>query len=183
MHSLISLVARRWWLLLLRGLVAIAFGISALAWPGPTAAALMLLLGAYLLADGVVGSADYWRHRGQLQDGWLWLFDAILSLAAGLAIVFMPGMTAVVLVLLMGAWAIAAGLLRIALAIRLRQIIANEWWLALSGLLSLALGVLLVLQPGAGLVSLIWLIGIWALLLGGLFVALALRLRGYIQRF
>ena len=178
MIPLIDFVARRWWLLLLRGIIALIFGAMALAWPGPTAAALVLLLGVYLLVDGIVGIVDCARHWGQLQDRWLWLLESVLSLAAGAAALLMPGLTALTLLMVIAAWAMVVGVLRIALAVRLRKFIRGEWWLAFGGVLSVALGLLLVARPGAGIVSLVWLIGIWALLLGAMFVALALRLRG-----
>lgn len=182
MESLINFVARRWWLLLLRGLLALAFGAMALAWPGPTAAALVLLLGAYLLVDGVFGLLDCARQWGTLPDRWLWLLEAVLSLAAGTLALLAPGLTALALLMVVAAWAAVAGVLRIALALRLRKLIQGGWWLALGGLLSIGLGILLVVNPEAGVVSLVWLIGIWALLLGGVFVALALRLRRLGQR-
>lgn len=181
MLSLIHLAARHWWLLLLRGLLAIAFGAMALAWPGPTAAALVLLLGAYLLVDGVFGVVDCVRHWSQLHDRWLWLLDALLSLAAGIVALLMPGLTALALLLVIAAWSVVAGVLRIALAIRLRKLIEGEWWMALGGLLSIVFGVLLFALPDAGIVSLVWLIGIWALLLGAVFIALSLRLRRFGQ--
>lgn len=177
MHSLMHLAARHWWLLLLRGLLAIAFGAMALAWPGPTAAALVLLLGAYLAVDGVFGLLDCIRHWGLLHDRWLWLLEALLSLVAGTVALLVPGLTALALLMVIAAWSIAAGLLRIALAIRLRKLIEGEWRLALGGLLSIAFGILLFVLPEAGMVSLVWLFGIWALLLGGAFIALALQLR------
>lgn len=177
MRSLIELAARHWWLLLLRGLLALAFGAMALAWPGPTAAALVLLLGAYLAVDGVFGLIDCMRHWGRLHDRWLWLLEALLSLLAGTVALFMPGLTALALLLMIAAWSVVAGLLRIALAIRLRRLIEGEWWLVLGGLLSIGFGVLLFALPEAGMISLVWLVGIWALLLGGAFVALSLRLR------
>lgn len=178
MMPLIDFVARRWWLLLLRGLVAIVFGIMALAWPGPTAAALVMLLGAYLLVDGIFSIVDCVRHWGQLQDRWLWLLEAVLSLAAGAVALFLPGLTALALLMLIAVWAMVVGVLRIALAVRLRKFIRGEWWLALGGVLSVVFGLLVVYRPGAGIVSLVWLTGIWALLLGAVFVALSLRLRG-----
>lgn len=179
MLSIIDFAARHWWLLLLRGLLAIAFGAMALAWPGPTATALVLLLGAYLLVDGLFGLVGCVRHWRQLQDRRLWLLEALLSLAAGVVALLMPGLTALALLMVIAAWAVVVGGLRIALAIRLRKLVEGEAWMALGGLLSIAFGIMLVVLPEAGVVSLVWLIGIWALLLGAAFVALALRLHRF----
>lgn len=176
---------RRWWLLLVRGIAAILFGIAAIlfgiaafAWPGLTLAMLVLLLGAYALVDGVFGVADSIRYRDRIDNWGLWLLEGILGVAVGVLTLLMPGISAFVLLMVVAGWAIAGGVLRIVAAIQLRKRIEGEWLLALSGALLALFGILLVVAPVAGILSLAWLIGAWAIVFGIVLVVLAFRLRG-----
>lgn len=177
MSGAMDFLERNWWLLLLRGLAAVLFGIAAFAWPGPTLAVLVLLFGAWMLVDGVAAVVDAIRYRDRIAHWGLWLIEGLLGIALGAATLVLPGLTAFALLMVVAAWAVASGVLRIAAAIQLRKRIEGEWLLALSGALSVLFGLLLALAPGAGLLSLAWLIGAWAILSGAVLVALAFRLR------
>lgn len=177
MTTYTNFLARNWWLLLVRGIAAILFGIAAFAWPGLTAAVLVLLFGAYVLVDGIFGIVDSIRYRDRLERWWLWLLDGLLGVGVGALTLFMPGISAFVLLMFIAGWAIAGGILRIIAAIHLRREIEGEWLLALGGVLSILFGGLLVGMPGAGIVSLVWLIGLWAVIFGLVFIVLAFRLR------
>ncbi len=172
-----NFLARNWWLLLVRGIAAILFGIAAFAWPGLTAALLVLLFGVYMLVDGIFGIVDSIRYRGRLDRWWLWLLDGLLGVGVGALTLFMPDISAFVLLMFIAGWAIAGGILRIIAAIQLRREIEGEWFLVLGGILSILFGGLLIVMPGAGIVSLVWLIGLWAVTFGALFIMLAFRLR------
>ncbi len=176
-HLNVNFMERNWWLLLVRGIAAILFGIGAFVWPGLTAATLVLFFGIYMLVDGVFGVVDSIRYRDRLNHWWVWLLDGILGVVVGGLTLFMPGATAFVLVMLIGVWAIVGGVLRIVAAIQIRKEIEGEWLLGLGGLLSILFGVVVVAQPGVGLLSLVWLIGSWALIAGVVFIMLAFRLR------
>jgi uncharacterized membrane protein HdeD (DUF308 family) len=179
--ALEALLARNWWLLLLRGIAALGFGIAAIAWPGITLVVLVLLYGAYALADGAFAIAAALRgHGGRAPTGWL-LFVGVLGIAAGLATFFWPAITALVLLTLIGAWSILHGVFEIVGAIRLRREIEGEWLLILGGSLSVAFGVLLLVFPGAAALALVWLIGAYAAVFGLLLIALSLRLRGRLR--
>ncbi len=170
--ALIDAIARNWWLILVRGLAAIAFGIVCFVWPAISLLALVFLWGAYALVDGV--GAIIWGARSR----W-WLMAAVgaVSVVAGLIALFSPGLTALALLYLIAAWAIVRGATEIAAAIRLRRRITNEWLLALGGIASIAFGVLAAIFPGAGALSVLWLIGSFAIVFGALAVGLSLRLR------
>lgn len=177
METALKFMARNWWILLLRGVAAILFGISAFVWPGLTLSVLVILLGAYLLFDGVIGTIDAIRYRED-KDNWVfWLLDGIIGIIAGGLMLFLPGASALVLLILIASWAIVGGVLRIIVAFQLRKKIDGEWLMAASGVLSILFGILLIAVPNAGLVSIAWLIGFWALILGVVFVMLAFRLR------
>ncbi len=177
MNELRNFLARNWWLLLVRGIAAILFGVAAFMWPGLTAAVLVIIFGVYVLIDGIFSVIDSIRYRDGVENWWLWLLEGVLSVAFGLVTLFMPGVTAFVLLMLIAAWAIFGGVLRIVAAVQLRKRIEGEWLLAFGGVISVLFGVLLVAMPGAGIVSLIWLIGFWGISFGVLFVLLAFRLR------
>lgn len=177
MSGLMNYLERRWWLLLVRGIAAILFGIAAFTWPGLTVVLLILLFGAWVLVDGIFAIVDSIRYRDRIDNWWLWLLDGVLSLVIGALMLFMPGATAIVLLMILAAWAIVGGIFRIVAAIQLRKRIEGEWLLALNGVLSILFGILLFVVPGAGVLSLVWLIGLWAVVFGVLFIMLAFRLR------
>jgi uncharacterized membrane protein HdeD (DUF308 family) len=175
--TIADLLARNWWLVLLRGIAAILFGVLAFVWPAITLFALVFLFGAYALATGILSlMLAYKAPKGYPRFGAL-IIGGILSIIAGLIAFFMPGLTAVGLLILIAAWAIITGIIEIMAAIKLRKEIDHEWLLVLAGLLSVAFGVLLVLMPGPGALVLVWWVGAYALVLGILLLALAFKLR------
>jgi uncharacterized membrane protein HdeD (DUF308 family) len=173
----VTALAARWWVPVLRGLAAILLGVLAIVLPGPSLLALLLVWGAYAVADGILSLVLSLRGaRAGRRWGWL-LFEGIVSLAAGLLTFVWPGMTALALLILIAARALVAGVAAIAAAIRLRRQINGEWLLAASGLLSIALGVILIAAPGAGALAIVWTIGCYALVFGALLIAFGLRLQ------
>lgn len=170
---ILDLVSRNWWMLALRGVAAILFALSAYFWPGLTLFALVMLFAAYAIVDGimaaVVGARAHW---------WMVMTFGLIGIAAGVITIFRPGLTAVALLMFIAAWAIIRGVLEVTAAIRLRKEITNEWWFVLAGLLSIAFGVMMFVYPGAGALSLLWVIATYALILGVVMLAFAFRLRG-----
>ena len=172
----VDTLARNWWLFLLRGIAGIVFGVITFFAPGISLAALVLLFGAYALADGVFAIWSAIRRHGE-DRWWLLTLQGLLSIAAAVVTVLWPGITALVLLYVVAAWALVTGVLEIAVAIRLRKAIPNEWLLVVSGIASVVLGVLLAANPALGaLVVVLW-IGAYALVSGAMLVALSLRLR------
>jgi uncharacterized membrane protein HdeD (DUF308 family) len=167
-----------WWVLLLRGICAILFGVLTFVWPGITLLTLVLLYGAYALADGVLALAEAVMGGAPAPRWWLALVG-LLGIAVGVLTFAWPGITALVLLLFIAGWAIATGLLQIVGAIRLRKEIENEWLLIASGVLSVIFGLILVVQPGTGALALLYVIGIYAILYGILEIWLSLRLRSH----
>jgi uncharacterized membrane protein HdeD (DUF308 family) len=168
-----TLLATSWWVLALRGVAAIAFGILALAWPDVTLLALVLLFAAYALFSGSVAVVGALRNRRTDGAWWLVLLLGIVGIAAGVIAVFHPALTALVLVLLMGANAIVNGVLEVVIAIRLRRVLRRQWLLALAGIVSIAFGLMVFLFPGAGALAMVWLIGVYAIVAGVLLLAAA----------
>lgn len=181
-NGLAAILARNWWVLLLRGLVAIAFGVLAWIQPGITIAALVLLFGAYTLVDGVLGAWTAIAGRKEHEHWWVLLLWGVVGIAVGVMTFVAPGVTAFALLFYIAIWAVATGVLQIVAAVRLRKEIAGEWLLALGGLASVVFGVLLMAQPGAGALALVWLIATYAVVFGIVLVLLAFKLRGLRSR-
>jgi len=174
--AMVHALAKNWWLLLLRGIAAIIFGLLAFAWPGLTLVTLILFYGAFVLVDGVL--AVIAAITGGVPGSRWWLaIIGLLGIAAGLVTFMMPGLTAVLLLLFIAGWAIATGVFQIIGAIKLRKEIDNEWLLILGGIISVLFGVSMMVAPGAGALALVWVIGAYSVVMGAIFVALALRLR------
>ncbi len=168
-----------WWALALRGGIAILFGLAALLRPGIALQALILLFGAYALVDGVFAIVGVFGGTRGGTPRWLLFVEGIAGILAGLIAFVLPGLTAILLLYLIAAWAIFTGIFEIATAIRLRREIRGEWALIVGGAFSVLFGVILaVVGPVAGLLSLIWLIGIYALAFGILLLITAFRVRG-----
>jgi uncharacterized membrane protein HdeD (DUF308 family) len=165
-------ITGRWWVLGLRGVAGILLGIAAFVWPGITLLVLVVLFGAYLLVDGVFALAG-----GAMGRSWLLILIGALGVIAGILTLVWPGITALVLVFLAAARFIVGGAFELIAAIRLRRVIDNEWLLIVVGVLSILFGVLLFAFPAAGLLTLVYLIGAYAFVIGVLFLALAFRLR------
>lgn len=170
-------LAYNWWVVVLRGLAGMAFGLVTFFAPGISLAALVLVFGAYAFADGVLAIISAIRRERPGDRWWLLLLEGIAGIAAGVVTLIWPGITALVLLYVIAAWALVTGVLEIAVAIRLRKAIKGEWLLILSGILSVVLGVLLVLWPGPGALALVIWIGAYAFVFGALLLALGLRLR------
>ncbi|MGH9323073.1 MAG: HdeD family acid-resistance protein [Vicinamibacteria bacterium] len=175
---MLTILSRYWWTFLLRGILAVLFGLAAFFWPAITLTALVLLFGAFAFADGFLTLVAAIRGRDALDRWWLYLLGGLAGIAAGILTFFWPGMTAIALLMFIAAWAIVTGVLEIAAAIRLRKEIVGEWALALAGVLSVLFGVILVMRPGAGVLAVVWLIGIYAVAFGIAMIVLAFRLRG-----
>lgn len=171
-------VTGNWWALLFRGIAAVLFGLAALFWPGPTLFVLIVLYGAYALVDGAFALVAGIR-AGRSQRRWVLVAEGALSVLAGLVVLVWPGISALVMLYVIAFWAIFGGVLRIVAAISLRREIENEWMMGLSGALSVVLGVILAFMPGVGLLSLVWLIGIFALGVGAALIGLAFKVRGH----
>jgi uncharacterized membrane protein HdeD (DUF308 family) len=176
-------LSRTWWMLAVRGVAAVIFGLLALIWPQITLLALVLVFGAYALVDGAFSlvAAARGRELAGGSRGWL-ILEGLLGVAAGIVAIVWPDITALALLWVIAAWAVVTGVLEIVVAIRLRRVLDNEWLLIVAGALSVVFGLILIIWPGSGAIGLVWLIGIYAIAFGIVLLGLALRLWGLGRR-
>ena len=174
--SLLHTMAPNWWLVVLRGVAAIIFGILAFAWPGITLLTLVLFWGAFALVDGVLAIIAAVKGGNPMPRWWLAIVG-IAGIAAGALTFLMPGLTALVLVTFIAVWAIVLGVMEVYGAIKLRKEIEGEWFLILNGVLAVIFGILLLWRPGIGALTLVWIIGAYAIILGIIYIAFGLKLK------
>ena len=175
---LLHALARNWWLVLLRGICAVAFGVLAFIWPGATLIALVLLYGAFALADGIFALGAAISGDTPTPRWWLAVVG-VLGVIAGLVTFLWPGLTAAVLQIFIAVWAITTGIMEIVGAIMLRKEIEDEWYLIAAGTLWVIFGLVLLLKPAVGVLALLYTIGTFAVIYGALLISFALRLRSH----
>ncbi len=178
----LGLFTRNWWAVLLRGIFAVLFGILAFRAPVMTLAALVTLFGIYALVDGLVAlfaAVGGWSYR---EDRWLLVLEGLIGLGAAFATLFATALTAMALMFFIAAWALATGILKIVAAIRLRKEISGEFWMALSGIASVVFAFLVMMNPVAGALTMVWLIGWYAIFMGAMLIMLSFKLRSFRTR-
>ncbi len=176
-----TILQRYWWMILIRGILAILFGILVFVWPGITLLSLVFVFGFYALADGIANIVTAIGGRREQEHWWLLLLLGLAGVALGVLTFLNPGITALALLFFIAIWAIVTGGLQIVAAIRLRKEIEGEFWLALAGAASVGLGVLLIARPGAGALAVLWIIGAYALAFGVILLILAFKARGFVK--
>jgi len=176
----VDAIARNWWALLIRGIAAVAFGVLAFVWPGPTLVAIGILFGAYAFVDGVFSIVATVRAAEAHQRWWPFLVEGIVGLLIAAITFYDVGITLLALYFTIAAWAFLTGILEIVAAIELRKTIPGEWWLVLGGVASILFGALMVWRPLAAAQAIVWLIGAYAIVFGISMIALSFRLRSHI---
>ncbi len=166
-----------WWSFLFRGILAAIFGVIAIFLPVPTLGAIAILVAAFLFMDGAFSLFAALKGRALEPRWWLLMLQGVAGVAIGTVTIFWPGLTLLVIVYFIGAWALATGVLEIFAAVRLRHEIKGEWLLALGGILSILFGLILFFNPGVGAIALIWLLGAYALIFGFSLIFLGIRLK------
>jgi uncharacterized membrane protein HdeD (DUF308 family) len=171
-HSILDEFSQHWWVLLLRGIFAIAFGLMAFALPGLTLLTLVLIFGSYAFLDGMMA---IWV--GARSKGYSLMLLGLVGVIVGFYTFVSPGITAFALLYLIAVWAMVRGFFEILTAIQLRKVIPNEWAMLVGGIVSVLFGVAIVANPGAGVLAMLWFIGAFAVVFGVLMMLLAFRVR------
>ena len=171
-----AILVGNWWVLALRGALAILFALVAFFLPGVTATVLVLVFGAYAFVDGIfalIAGLRAARHHGRSAP---LLIEGVLNLLLGVLVLLWPVAALVALVYVIAIWAVVTGVLLIAAGIALIRH-SGEWLLILGGIISVLLGIVLFFAPGAGIVAITWWLGIYALLFGIALLMAAFRIR------
>ena len=177
-----DLLSKSWRSLAMRGAVSRVFGLLAAFWPGITLLWLLVIFAAYALIQGVTSAVAAVQNRKTNDDWWLMLLWGLVGIGAGVIAFMLPNLTAVVLVLVIGATALASGIVDVVMGVRLRKVIRGEGFLILNGIISIAFGVFVFFFPGAGALALVWLIAMYAIISGLLLLALAWRAKKWGDR-
>jgi len=175
----IDFVARHWWVFMVQGVLAVIFGILALAAPNLTGEALILLFAIWVTVDGILALIGSVGAAEAQEPWWPLVFTGILGIGIGVVTFKWPGVTVVALLALIAVWSILRGVMELVAAVRLRREIKGEFWLGLSGVLSILFGALVVAYPASGALAVVWIIGLYAVLFGATLIALGFKLRGF----
>jgi uncharacterized membrane protein HdeD (DUF308 family) len=178
---MLHVLARNWWAVLLRGIAAVIFGLVAFLWPGITGIALVLLFGAYAFVDGIFALVSAIR-AAESHERWVaFAIEGILGLVFAAITLFDLRLAAFALYVTIAAWAVLTGILELVASVQLRKVIPNDWLLVLGGVASIVFGILMIVYPLLGALTVIWLIGAYAILFGVILIGFSLRLRAHAQ--
>ena len=175
---MLGFLSKNWWVLVLRGVCAVLFGVMTFIWPAISIAVLVLMWGAYAFADGILSIVASFKGGREAGFPWWMLITGIAGVAAGVFTLVNPAMTGLALLLLIAAFLIVRGVMEIAAAIRLRHEIEHEWLLAIAGIMSVVFGVMVAIFPGAGALAIVLWIAVIAVAIGVLEITVGLRLKG-----
>ena len=167
-----------WWLVLLRGILAILFGLFALFAPGTALLALVFVFAAYAILDGVTALVVGIRHRGD-DPHWVWhVVQGVVSVLAGIIAFVWPGVTVLAILFVIAFWSIVGGIAEIVESFMMRKRGVDGWgWMLAAGIVSVLFGVVLLAWPQAALITLLWLVGVYAIVFGVIIIVWAVRLR------
>jgi uncharacterized membrane protein HdeD (DUF308 family) len=179
---MVHVLARNWWALLIRGIVAVIFGILAFVYPGPTIVVIGILFGAYAFVDGVFAIVAAVRAAQAHERWWPFVLEGIVGIVIAAITFYDVGITLFALYITIAAWAFVTGILEIVAAIQLRKTISNEWLLILAGICSILFSILMVWHPFAAALAIIWIIAAYAIVFGIMMIALAFRLRSHLDK-
>ncbi|MCU0621473.1 MAG: HdeD family acid-resistance protein [Gemmatimonadales bacterium] len=175
------LLAKYWWVFLLRGLAALAFGILAVVSPLRTLGALVLVFASFAIASGVLALIGAFQIRRESEHWWVWLLQGIAGIVLGVLTFRSPGITALVLLMFIAANAIISGVFEVVTAIKVRKEIENEGWIIAAGVASILFGAILVARPGAGAMALLTVIGAYAIVFGVMMVLGSFKLKKFAE--
>src|SRR5215471_10765314 len=175
---LATILSRFWWMTLIRGVLWILFGLFVFAQPGITLITLTLTFGIFVLADGIAAIVNAVAGRDEREHWWMLLLAGIAGVLVGVITLVRPQTAALVLLFYLALWALVTGFVEIVAAIRLRKEIEGEFWMGLSGVLTIAFGLLVFTRPAAGALTVLWLIGAYGIVFGAMLIGLAFRVRG-----
>lgn len=179
---LADLYKKAWYMLLIRGILLVVFGVLVASWPGLALYTFIIFFGAFALVHGIIGLIGSIMNRADNEDWWLVLLEGVIGIVIGVLTFAWPGLTGLILAYFIAAWALITGVLRIYSAMKLRKVITGEWMLVIAGIISMLFGIFVFVRPLAGAVAIAWLIGIYAIVFGLLGIMLSFRIKAWQKR-
>jgi uncharacterized membrane protein HdeD (DUF308 family) len=176
-----TLCKRTWWVFLIGGIASVSFGVLAFAKPGIALFVLATFFAAYLLVDGVSNVIGSIQHR-QKDGWWIMLLIGILGVLVGGYALLNPPVSMMAFIYLVALEAIVLGVFLVMLGYKVRQTTTREWILYVMGAMSILFGVLVVMNPAVGSVSIIYAIAMWAVIIGVLKVIFAFKVKNLPER-
>lgn len=173
---MITTLKQNWWIPVVRGVFAVIFGAIALLAPALALTALVVVFGAYALIDGAMAIYSGYQGRHVHEHWWITVIEGVFGVIAGIAALLLPVFVGLTLLIVIGFWAIATGVMEVVLAFHLRKEIEDEVYLGIAGILSVLFGLFVIIFPLGGVLAIAWLIGLYSILFGGFMIALGLRL-------
>ena len=170
-------ILKNWWVLTLKGVLLVIFGIIAFMNPGVTFAILLTWFSAFLIIDGILSLITVVSNWKTQEDKWLFVLEGVVNILLGILIFRAPAAYTLVAVFFMGFWSIFSGLSRIAMAIQLRKEITGEGWLALSGVLGVVFGIIIISNPGIGVATFMYMLAFFAIAVGILLILLSFKVK------
>ena len=172
-------LAKNWWMFLVRGILAILLGLIALFWPEVAFVSLVLIIGVFALVNGIIAIVSAFTSNAKSEHWWWLILEGVLGIGLGLLTIFQPQAMAKAWLILIAAWLIVAGVFEIITAIALRKVIEGEIWMILAGAISLLFGFVLLGSPAVGIFAIGFIVGLFAILFGVIFILLAISLKKY----
>lgn len=172
-----SFYQRSWWSLMIRGILAVIFGMLALFAPAKTLDFLIVLFGVFVLVVGLVATLGAIMHRKESENWWLILIPGIAGIVIGIISMAMPAFTQTVIIYLIAIWALVSGIGQLYSAMKLRRDVEGEWMPILIGIISIVLAVLLFARPLDAAATVMWLVGLFVLVIGILWILMGFRVR------
>ena len=173
-----NMMTTQWWVLLLRGILAVLFGIIAISYANFTALAIFIWFVFYAIADGIFHVYMSYMHKDDNDKWWLGFLGGVFSILVGIAAFTWPQLTAILLLMFIGAKAVFEGIIMVVTAIQLRKEVKGEWLLILGGAIAIIFGLYMFLNPVIGGLALLWIVGIYAIVVGLVLIVQAFRMRG-----
>ena len=168
-----------WWMLASRGVLSLIFGLIVLLYTSVALKVFIYIFATYIIIDGLAAVTTAIRERGFL-GRWAWvLFEGILGCIVGIVAFAMPSLIALVFLYVIASWAIMTGIIQVVAALTIRGFAIREWALGLAGLVSIVFGILLFLYPATALLTILWVVGIYAIVFGLLFLVRAFQWRSW----
>ena len=161
-----SVMKKYWWSIVVRGIAAVLFAILAIFWTKFTLELLLTVFGVFILVDGIVSIFGGINAAKEHHEYWLYVLRGIVGILLGMITIFWPGITGLFLAYIIAIWAILIGFMEIWISSKFTHEVDGKWIMTTSGVLSIIIGIIILIFPSTSLITITWIIGLFALIFG-----------------